>query len=178
MSNPGVGVELSKATGLTQGKDEQRQPYLTRLLKACYDLEDSKWGKLSVDTQEWVNGAIDSFNARNPLEDFKQEEEEEGLFEQEENVEQLQEPEKPVKAKNEIITARRLSRVKDKFGLVKGSKASQAAAMFEKGARMADIRELTGTNHYNMLKRLAKKGHKIIRAKGYIKLTHKDETLV
>lgn len=51
---------------------------------------------------------------------------------------------------------------KDVFGLRKGSKASQAAAMFAraKGATMADVKEALGAGFYNLLNGLAEAGHK------------------
>ena len=51
----------------------------------------------------------------------------------------------------------------DTFGLRKGSKVSQAAAMFarERGATMAEVKEKTGANQYNLIAALKEAGHKV-----------------
>ena len=51
----------------------------------------------------------------------------------------------------------------DAFGLRKGSKVSQAAAMFarERGATMAEVKEKTGANQYNLIAALKEAGHKV-----------------
>jgi hypothetical protein len=56
---------------------------------------------------------------------------------------------------------KRTASPKDKFGLREGSKASDAAAMFEEGAKMADVKKATGGSHYNLLSKLKKLGHEV-----------------
>jgi hypothetical protein len=64
----------------------------------------------------------------------------------------------------------------DRFGIVKGSKNHSAAAMLEKGCRMADVTETIGGTYYNLLQRLTKQGHLVEKASnGELKLTHKDD---
>ena len=60
-----------------------------------------------------------------------------------------------------------------KFGLRKGTKVSMAAAMFEKGCTMADVKKATGSNQYNVLRSLETAGHAITRDGKAIKLALK-----
>ena len=47
--------------------------------------------------------------------------------------------------------------------------------MLETGCSMKEIRDKTGTNHYNLVDRLTDAGHEITKMKGVLKLTHKDD---
>lgn len=64
---------------------------------------------------------------------------------------------------------------KDKWGITKGTKASDAAAMFEKGCTMNQITEALGGKYYNMLKQMAKDGHLVEKKQVGWKLTHKSD---
>ena len=64
----------------------------------------------------------------------------------------------------------------DRWGIIVGSKNAAAAAMLEKGCRMADITETLGGTFYNLIQRLVKQGHKLEKgANGMIKITHADD---
>ncbi len=52
---------------------------------------------------------------------------------------------------------------RDKFGLRVGSKVSKAVAMFERNRTMADVRKATGSNQYNVLRRLEMAGREVVR---------------
>ena len=52
---------------------------------------------------------------------------------------------------------------RDKYGLRLGTKRATAAAMFETGCTMADVRKATGHTQYNLLKKLAGEGHGVVR---------------
>ena len=52
---------------------------------------------------------------------------------------------------------------RDKYGLRLGTKRAAAAAMFERGCTMADVRKATGHTQYNLLKKLAGEGHGVVR---------------
>ena len=69
-----------------------------------------------------------------------------------------------------------LSGDKDKFGIVIGTKAHDAAAMFEKGCTMKQIMDkLQSGRFYNLLKRMIAEGHKVEKLEGGVwKLTHKS----
>jgi len=71
-------------------------------------------------------------------------------------------PEK--KAKKTNGAAKRNAVPKDKFGLREGSAASEAASMFEKGAKMSDVKKQTGGSHYNLISKFKKDGHTVDRA--------------
>ncbi len=58
---------------------------------------------------------------------------------------------------------------RDKYGLRLGSKRATAAAMFETGCTMADVRKATGHTQYNLLKKLAGEGHRVVRDGSAIK---------
>ena len=59
---------------------------------------------------------------------------------------------------------------RDKYGLRLRTKRAQAAAMFEAGCTMADVRKATGSAQYNLLKKLAGDGHRVVRNGNTIKL--------
>ena len=63
---------------------------------------------------------------------------------------------------------------RDKYGLRLGSKRATAAAMFEKGCTMAEVRKATGHSQYNLLKKLAGDGHRVVRDGSAIKLEVKE----
>ena len=59
---------------------------------------------------------------------------------------------------------------RDKYGLRKGTKRATAAAMFEQGCTKADVRKATRHTQYNLLKKLAGDGHRVVRDGSAIKL--------
>ena len=59
---------------------------------------------------------------------------------------------------------------RDNYGLRLGSKRATAAAMLETGCTMADVRKATGHTQYNLLKKLASDGHRVVRDGSAIKL--------
>ncbi len=59
---------------------------------------------------------------------------------------------------------------RDKYGLRLGTKRAQAAAKFEKGCTMADVRKATGHTQYNLLKKLAGAGHRVVRDGSVVRL--------
>ena len=63
---------------------------------------------------------------------------------------------------------------RDKYGLRLGTKRAQAAAMFEAGCTMANVRKATGSAQYNLLKKLAGDGHLVVRDGSAIKLEVKE----
>ena len=65
----------------------------------------------------------------------------------------------PAKAKRPVSHQDR----RDKYGLRLGTKRATAAAMFETGCTMADVRKATGHTQYNLLKKLAGDGHRVVR---------------
>ncbi len=64
---------------------------------------------------------------------------------------------------------------KDRFGITKGTKTSDAVALYEKGATAPEILDALGGRFYNVLTKLAKEGHKVENKGGKWKLTHKDD---
>ena len=78
-------------------------------------------------------------------------------------------PRPPAKAKRPATGREK----RDKYGLRLGTKRATAAAMFERGCTMADVRKATGHNQYNLLKKLAGEGHRVVRDGSAIKLEAK-----
>ena len=76
----------------------------------------------------------------------------------------------PAKAKRPVSRHDR----RDKYGLRLGTKRATAAAMFETGCTMADVRKATGHTQYNLLKKLAGDGHRVARDGSAIKLEVKE----
>ncbi len=59
---------------------------------------------------------------------------------------------------------------RDKYGLRLGTKRAMAAAMLETGCTMADARKATGHTQYNLLKKLAGEGHRVVRDGSVVRL--------
>ncbi len=72
----------------------------------------------------------------------------------------------PAKAKRPMTGRDR----RDKYGLRLGTKRATAAAMFDTGCTMADVRKATGHAQYNLLKKLAGAGHRVVRDGSAIRL--------
>jgi hypothetical protein len=83
--------------------------------------------------------------------------------------------EKPAKAKPKERKYSELTGARDRFGVILGTKTSDAVAMYVKGATSAQIVEELGGRHYNILTKLAKEGHKVENVEGVWTLTHKDD---
>ena len=67
----------------------------------------------------------------------------------------------------------------DKFACIPGTKNAKAAALFEQGARMADVTKTIGGTYYNLLARLTKQGHKVEKGlHGVMLLTHNSKVVV
>jgi len=67
---------------------------------------------------------------------------------------------------------------KDRFGVVKGTKTSEAVAMFARpqGATAAQIMEALGGRFYNITRTLAANGHHVEKMEGgVLRITHKDD---
>ncbi len=76
----------------------------------------------------------------------------------------------PTKAKRPVSHHDR----RDKYGLRLGTKRAQAAAMFEAGCTMANVRKATGSAQYNLLKKLAGDGHCVVHNGNTIKREVKE----
>jgi hypothetical protein len=67
---------------------------------------------------------------------------------------------------------------KDKWDLIKGTKVSDAVAMYERGTTSAELKEVLGGRFYNVLKKLQKDGHLVERTpEGIFKVTHITDRL-
>ncbi len=65
---------------------------------------------------------------------------------------------------------------KNRYGVTLGTKTHDAIMMYEKGCTSKDIDKALEGKHYNILRRLAKEGHRVEKLPGGVfKLTHKDD---
>ncbi len=69
--------------------------------------------------------------------------------------------------------------VKDRFGVVVGTKTAQAVALYNtpSGATIKEIDEKVGGRHMNILKKLVSQGHRVLKlGAGRIQLIHRDDS--
>lgn len=76
MSNSEIEMELLVASSLKLKKDEDRQDYLTRLMKAVSKLKDPEWELLSKEAKDWNNDAAEAYKGGVALAEFPDLEEE------------------------------------------------------------------------------------------------------
>lgn len=81
------------------------------------------------------------------------------------------EAKKPPKAKAKSLDDEE-DVIVDKWGCMEGSKNSQALAMFEKGATTKEVKETIGGTYYNILGKMVKDGHTVVKEGSLIKITH------
>jgi hypothetical protein len=97
-----IEQELLEVSALKVKKNEDRQKYLERLMRAVSKLPDPDWEGLSKAAQDWNNGAAEAHKGGSELEDFPDYEEvEEELADDEEEAAPA---EKPAKKKEEAPT--------------------------------------------------------------------------
>jgi len=191
-----IRKELEELTGINKRAKESEPKFLTRLVRAATDntkVSDDDWDGLSDDAQNWVTDAVEAMNNKEDYPAFPDAEDEEkpkasskaktnGKAKPPAKRAAAKKPaaKKPAakatakKAKASAKDADDGGASKDKFGLREGSKSSLAADMFEAGAKMADVKSETGTNHYNLLRRLEDDGHEVSKDGAVIFVQHKD----
>jgi hypothetical protein len=76
MTVSGIELELQEVSEVQQKKREERQTYLTRLMRQVSKVEDDIWGSLSKDAQDWNNEAATAFKEGREIDDFLVEDEE------------------------------------------------------------------------------------------------------
>ena len=65
---------------------------------------------------------------------------------------------------------------KDRYGIIVGTKTHDAVVMYERGASAKEILQALGGRHYNILRKLKKDGHRVVRlTKHRFKVTHKED---
>ena len=165
--NP-IEKEILKATKAKPQTDETRQVYLQRLAVMVAEIPEVNFDSMSKHAQDWSNFAIEAINHSRELPEF-----DEPVTVEAVKVEAVKAVAKV--AKEASKTKRSAGSSKDKYGYRLGSKTSEVIAMFEAGAKMADIKQRFGSPHYNVLKALQQAGHKVSREGGNFKLTHKDD---
>jgi hypothetical protein len=103
---PNIEKELLEATKSKPKKNgEKESKYLNRIAKACAELEDADFAKLSEDAQQWINTAAEQINSGKEPDSFPKAESEEEATEEagdgkeEEETEKLTKPAKKGGAK-------------------------------------------------------------------------------
>lgn len=169
-----IEQELVQACDFKPAKKyKQRQDYLAAIVVAIAALPDADFEKISDPASDWANAAARALRTKTTLPDFPDLEAEAGSEELpalEPTVENTPypEPEKPKKLR------RKLTGEIDRYGVSVGSRSNQAILLFERGATMKEVKEVTGDSKYNLLKKLASEGHTIERDGPVFRLIHKD----
>ena len=173
---------------------KDRQDYLAAILVASEKISDHDFEyNVSEDVADWLNEGYKARRTKKPIPDFPDTEEAEPVdasqdegevyveefvskaeLELTETVENTPYPE-PKAAKKPRKPRAKLTGKFNRFGVAEGSKRDMAIKFFEKGSTMKAVKEATGEAHYNVLKELAMKGHKVTSVDGVITLTHKDD---
>lgn len=189
--------QLRKVLYFKKGAEsfKERQDYLAALVKAAAKCDEDKFEKrLSEPTKDWCYDGIEAWNKEKEIPEFDAydarmpEEEEPGPVMEvtEEVIVEVETPEgpKPVKkTKKKYVgpdqsagSDHYLNVTLDRFGCVNGTKTAKVVEMFETGTTMNEVEKAIGGRHYNILKTLEKRGHRVSRGPGgSIKLTHKDD---
>ena len=68
---------LAKASGCKPRKGEDRQEYMSRLVKAILDLPEDDWAGLPDEDQDWVNDSVLNIKAKKPIVDPEDDDEDE-----------------------------------------------------------------------------------------------------
>ncbi len=83
---------------------------------------------------------------------------------------------KPKKPKREPTGYEDITGEKDRYGITIGTKTHKAVLMYEKGVTCKQIEDAIGGRHRNILKQLAKAGHRVEKLGGGVfKVTHSSE---
>lgn len=83
---------------------------------------------------------------------------------------------KPPKVRVDTSRYDNITGEKDRFGVVEGTKTSDAVKMYERGTTAKEIMETLGGRFYNILTRMTNEGHRVEKLEGgRWKLTHKDD---
>ncbi len=196
-----IELELLNTTRFKQDADafDDRQDYLAAIVKAVDKLSADEFDELSDEASEWFNKSVRALNTKRPLPDFDPNEGNDTDAEQsaktrkavnarlaeatpeaEEvgDAEEAQAVEPPKEAK---ITKPKIVNgelVKDRFGVVLGTKTAAAVALFNTpgGATIKEIDDKVGGRHMNILKKLVGQGHRVLKLEGgHIKLVHKSD---
>lgn len=67
MAKVNVNAEILKAADVQPKRNEDRQVFLQRVVRAVADLDDKAWEGLSSDAQDWYNEAADQMNAKKTI---------------------------------------------------------------------------------------------------------------
>ncbi len=202
-----IELELLNATRFKQDADAfgDRQDYLAAIVKAVDKLSADDFDELSDEASEWFNKSVKALNTKRPLPDFdptegndedpelsarrrkaanakaeaapEAEAEEVGCDDAPPETQAAKPPKKAPAAitKPKIVNG---ELVKDRFGVVLGTKTAAAVALYntESGATVKEIDEKIGGRHMNILKKLTEFGHKVLKLEGgRVKLIHKDD---
>jgi len=144
-------AEVEKATAVPRNEDEDLNHWYQRLIKSVTELPNDDWETLSAAAQIWINDNIVDQKVADPVAPPSD------LSKREYKAQVV------ASGGDEGHIVKINTKGVDQFGLRAGTKASEAAAMFAQGAKMAAVNRATGTNHYNLINRLRKQGHIVSR---------------
>lgn len=196
-----IEMELLNSTRFKQDADafDDRQDYLAAIVKAVDKLSADAFDELSDEASDWFNKSVKALNTKRPLPDFDpvngndedaessakvrkaanakmvEAEPETGEAGDEAQADEPAEKAIPKITKPKIING---ELVKDRFGVVLGTKTAQAVALYNTptGATIKEIDEKVGGRHMNILKKLVTQGHRVLKLEhGRIQLIHKND---
>ena len=174
--NSKIEKELILATKVRVKENDDEQNYLARIIKiAISDLSDDEWESLTETTQEWINDGVDNLNDGFPVKCFPdaQNEFKVEVKPKRVKIKRKKQPKSKTVFKGNIEPQAKEIPLRDDFGLLIGSKSYVAVKMFRRGAKMKEVRNETGMNHYNLLNKIKAMGHTVEMNKGLIKITKK-----
>lgn len=173
--------ELTTAAKFDGSKYTDRQNYLASLLRAIdKNVTPEGYDALTDEAVEWHHAAVDAMDHRKDIPEFP-DYEPDPITDADEPVDEppVEEPPRRPKRSERVIPdyANLDPEKKDRFGITVGTKTSMAVAMYEKGCTAKDILDALGGRFYNILKQLAKEGHKVIKDEDtkVWQLIHKDD---
>lgn len=181
-----IQTELLKIGKVDPTKYDDRQEFLAALCRKIEKMTDAEFDGMTAEAYSWYEQAFQAMNSDGEIPEFPDHEPGDAFFDDAPELtdEQLagavvHENGVPVKKKKSRTGVARYDAVtgeKDKWGVTKGTKTSDAMAMFEAGAFMAEVTEKLGGKYYNALKDIEKDGHRVEKlGNGKTKITHKDE---
>jgi hypothetical protein len=190
--------EVLKAVGFKPTREyKNRQDYLAAIITASKELDDAWFESIeSEDVVMWLNAGYLARRTKQPIPDFADAEVEEveevgeveaademateveaaldELVSLTETVENTPYPEPKVKKPRKPRA--KLTGKFNAYGRAEGSKTDMAIKLFEKGATMKEVIEVTGEPKYNILNELISEGHIVDKddETKVITLRHKD----
>ena len=155
-----IEKNIFEATGIKPVQTKDRQEYLLKVVKKIDALPDDEWDALFDEVKDFANAGVMSYKKGEPIKDYNP---------------AINDEDFQRRVRERAEAHKRVGLDRNRYGIVRGSMAEKCVEMFEKGARMSDIKARFGSAQYKLLLRLEKNGHTVIHQRGYIRVFHKDD---